>query len=118
MSVIRTTHLLLRPFEDSDATAFAIAARESVSSVSPWMPCCRAQYAESDAPDWFRAARETLSLGSAHEFGVFSTDGQRFLGEAGLNQINAQSKYCNLGYWVGQSEQRSEEFAIKLGEIQ
>jgi RimJ/RimL family protein N-acetyltransferase len=106
MSVIRAPHLLLRPFEDSDAAAFAVAVRESVSSVGPWMPWCHAQYTDSDALDWFRVARETLSRGTAHEFGVFSADGRHFLGGAGLNQINTQHKYCNLGYWVRQSEQR------------
>lgn len=108
-SIPTTVHapgLLLRPFQDSDAASFAQAARESISSLGPWMPWCHAQFSERDALDWFRLTHDTRRAGSAHEFGLFAVDDDRLLGGAGLNQINVQHRFCNLGYWVRQSEQR------------
>lgn len=106
MRTLQTPSLRLRPYEALDAGAFALAARESFASVNPWLPWCHAGYSESEALEWFRATEDALKSGAAHEFGVFSSDGRSFLGAAGLNQINIQHRFCNLGYWVRQSAQR------------
>ncbi len=97
--------VLLRPFENTDAAEFARAVRESASGMSRWMPWCHAGYTEEEALAWFDLCRESLHQASAFEFGVFSGDGQRFLGGAGLNLFNRQHGLCNLGYWVRQSRQ-------------
>lgn len=99
--------LSLRPFEDADALQFVQAVRESVETVSPWMPWCHALYTEADALDWFKVCRAGRLAGTAHEFGVFSDGGRHFVGGAGLNQINTLHAICNLGYWVRQSQQRN-----------
>lgn len=98
--------LLLRPFEDGDAPAFATAARESVATVGRWMPWCHAGYTQQDALDWFAVCRSGAIAGTAYEFGIFDEQTSEFLGGAGLNQINLQHAFCNLGYWVRQSKHR------------
>ncbi|MBW8363385.1 MAG: GNAT family N-acetyltransferase [Rhizobium sp.] len=98
--------LLLRPFEERDAAEFAQAVRESVESVGPWMPWCHAEYSQTDALEWFKTCHHDAAAGTAYEYGVFSKDGNEFLGGAGLNLIVRQHGYCNLGYWVRQSQQR------------
>ncbi len=97
--------LLLRPFDDGDAPAFAAAARESVATVGRWMPWCSEVYSEQDALDWFAACRAGAAAGTAHEFGIFDRETAAFIGGTGLNLINRQHLYCNLGYWVRQSRQ-------------
>ena len=106
MPAIHFQGLVLRAFEDSDAEEFAIAARESVASVGPWMPWCHAAFSQQDALNWFETCRAGLASCTAHEFGVFAQDSNAFLGGAGLNALNHQHLFCNLGYWVRQSAQR------------
>lgn len=104
---LRSAHgLVLRPFDDGDAPAFATAARESVQSVGRWMPWCHASYTQRDALDWFALCRSSETSGTAFEFGVFGADARELLGGAGLNLINRQHALCNLGYWVRESRQR------------
>lgn len=97
--------MLLRPFDDGDAAAFAAAARESVATAGRWMPWCSETYGEQDALDWFAACRADAAAGTAHEFGIFDRETAAFIGGAGLNLINHQHLYGNLGYWVRQSWQ-------------
>lgn len=106
MSPITSAGLLLRPFEDRDAENFAAAARESAASVGRWMSWCHPAFSERDALNWFQLCRAGLASGSSHEFGIFSQTSNEFLGGAGLNAINPQHLFCNLGYWVRQSAQR------------
>lgn len=98
--------LLFREFRDTDAQDFANAARESVDTVGRWMPWCTASFSEQNALDWFAMCRASRDAQTGHEFGVFSEDAGRLLGGVGLNAINQQNLFCNLGYWVRQSAQR------------
>jgi len=97
--------LLLRPFVDSDAPAFAGAALESVDTVGRWMPWCHAGFGAETALAWFATCRSGREDGSAYEFGVFDAVSGDLVGGVGLNLINTQHRYCNLGYWVRQSRQ-------------
>ncbi len=106
MHPIHVDGLVLRPFEDRDAADFSAAVRASVQSVGPWMPWCHAAFSEQDALSWFQTCRGGLAAGSMHEFGIFSQADAQLLGGAGLNSINPQHQFCNLGYWVKQSAQR------------
>lgn len=97
--------LCIRPYQADDAEAFAQAVRESVASVGPWMPWCHAAYTVDEAHAWFALCERERAAGSAFEFGLFDAGGA-LLGGAGLNQINRQHNFCNLGYWVRASRQR------------
>jgi len=106
MQPIHFEGLVFRAFDDRDAATFAAAVRESVESVGPWMPWCHPAFSEQDALNWFQTCRSGLASGAAYEFGIFSESTGGFLGGAGLNSINLQHLFCNLGYWVRQSQQR------------
>ncbi|OFA08367.1 GNAT family N-acetyltransferase [Duganella phyllosphaerae] len=97
--------LVLRPFADTDADAFAAAVVESVASVSPWMGWCTSDYTAADALEWFAMCRAGQAAGTAFEFGIFDQQSGDFLGGAGLNDIRMLHRFCNLGYWVRQSRQ-------------
>ncbi|CCJ51099.1 GNAT family N-acetyltransferase [Bordetella parapertussis] len=98
--------LVFRAFRDADARSFADAARESTGTVGRWMPWCTPSFSEQDALAWFQLCRDSLDAGTGYEFGVFSQGSGALLGGAGLNAINRQNRFCNLGYWVRQSAQR------------
>jgi ribosomal-protein-serine acetyltransferase len=106
MTQLHAAGFVLRPFVNSDAAAFAAAVRESASTIAVWMPWARADYAESDALDWFAMCDEGRANGSAYEFGIFRDDGVSLVGGAGLNHMNTLHAFCNLGYWVRASAQR------------
>src|SRR5262245_43272518 len=106
MEPILSHGLCLRPFQDSDAEAFAEAARESVATVGRWMTWCHSEYTAEEARQWFAVCTQALAEKSAFDFGVFSADGTELLGGAGLNQFNKLRNFCNLGYWVRESQQR------------
>ena len=104
--VLLSPDLCIRPYQADDAEAFAQAVRESVASVGPWMPWCHPAYTVDEAHAWFAMCERGRAAGSAFEFGLFDAAGGTLLGGAGLNQINRQHNFCNLGYWVRQSRQR------------
>src|SRR3982074_2135201 len=92
--------LLIRPYREGDASALYEAVRESIAEVSPWLPWCHQNYAIEETRE-FLASRELASQGGEwYSFGIFETDGGRFLGGVGINFINRVHQMANLGYWV------------------
>lgn len=86
--------------------SFVAAARESVSSVGRWLPWCHDNYGLDEAAAWFALCAQQLQSGSAYEFGIFSTVTDDLLGGIGINQLNRDHNFGNVGYWVRQSQQR------------
>ena len=105
MKKITAPGICLRAYEVGDADVFAAVVRESVETVGRWMGWCHAEFNSDHARDWFAACDKAREEGTAYEFGIFSEDGKELLGGAGLNMISKLHNYCNLGYWVRQSEQ-------------
>jgi len=97
---------ILRPYVDADAAAMSRAVRESAETVGKWMTWAKPDFSVYDAVCWFATCAQARATGAAHEFGIFGQDGE-FIGGCGLNQFSRVNKYCNLGYWVRQSRQRS-----------
>jgi len=69
------------------------------------MTWAKPDFSDYDALCWFEHCNQARASGSAHEFGIFTLDGE-FVGGCGLNQFSTINKLCNLGYWVRQSRQR------------
>jgi RimJ/RimL family protein N-acetyltransferase len=95
--------LLLRPFEDADAASFAAAVRESAEGMRRWMPWSSVDYRVEQALAWFQACRDGWAAGTACEYGIFDQNTAALVGGAGLNKIQYDPRFCNLGYWVRQS---------------
>jgi ribosomal-protein-serine acetyltransferase len=106
MTTLQIDKLLLRPFEDRDAPAFAAAVRESMGTVGRWMSWSHADYTEREALTWFSITHQERATGASDEFGIFETDSGEFVGGVGLNLINRAHRFCNLGYWMRESKQR------------
>ncbi len=103
--MIQVGEFLLRPYDGSDASAMSAGVRESTETVGRWMSWARADFSDDDALLWFEHCNQARATGEAQEFGIFARDGG-FVGGCGLNQFSQQNKFCNLGYWVRQSQQR------------
>jgi RimJ/RimL family protein N-acetyltransferase len=46
-----------------------------------------------------------LAAGTAFSMGIFSEDEELLLGGIGINQINREHNFGQLGYWIRQSQQ-------------
>lgn len=98
--------ICLRPFEARDVPAFVEAARESQTTVGRWMHWCHINYSKADAESWFARTFKNQKDSVAYELGIFTPDSQDFLGGIGLNQLNREHNFCNLGFWVREPRQR------------
>ena len=104
--MITAGQFLLRPYLHSDAAEMSEAVRESTETVGRWMTWAKRDFSDYDAVCWFETCNQSRAAGTAHEFGIFTAEGQ-FVGGCGLNQFAPVNTLCNLGYWVRQTRQRS-----------
>lgn len=99
-------HFLFLPFTESDAPSFTEAVRESGATLGKWMSWAHSGYSEAEAQSWFALCDQERANGTSHEFGIFDTESEIFVGGCGLNQFNTVHGFCNLGYWVRESWHR------------
>jgi RimJ/RimL family protein N-acetyltransferase len=104
--MIPAGQFILRPYRQSDALDISAAVRESTETVGRWMSWAKRDFSEYDAACWIANCMQTRAAGTAHEFGIFTPNGE-FVGGCGLNQFSSLNNLCNLGYWVRQSRQRT-----------
>jgi ribosomal-protein-serine acetyltransferase len=97
----RTGAAGIRFYAPADAPALVAAARESTADVFPWLPWCHPEYSLAEARLWIEAQIQAREQRLAFEFVI--TEGDRFAGGCGLNQINPLYQVANLGYWVRSS---------------
>lgn len=105
MPTLRSANFLFRPLVADDAPEFVEAVLESVATVAPWMPWAHAEYSMAEALAWIDFCQQGWEARSSYEFGMFDAASGRFAGGCGLNQFNPLHGFCNLGYWVRQSQQ-------------
>ncbi len=103
--ILRGDGFSLRPFRQADAEQFAAAVQESMSSLAPWMPWAHLRYSVRDAQLWIDTCADNLSAGLSYDIGIYSQDGRVLFGGVALNQISAENRMANLGYWVRRSRQ-------------
>jgi RimJ/RimL family protein N-acetyltransferase len=104
-SFTTSTELHIRPFQAADAAAFAEAALESVGTVGRWLPWCHANYSLADAEQWVQVCARNRESGTAFSMGIFSAGDGALLGGVGINHINREHNFANVGYWIRQSRQ-------------
>jgi RimJ/RimL family protein N-acetyltransferase len=94
-----TQPIVLRPLLRGDVREVFAAVRESYAELSRWMAWCTPDYDEAGVAAYVEHANEQRQAGVSFEFGIFSTNGE-FLGNCGLNDLNRENKFANLGYWI------------------
>ena len=102
--MIQAGTFILRPYLQSDAAEISAAIRESADTIGRWTSWAKPDFDVYDAACWIAHCMQARATGTAHEFGIFTPDGN-FVGGCGLNQFSSQNILCNLGYWVRQSRQ-------------
>lgn len=92
--------ILLRPLGPDDTLPLYRAVRESIESLSYWLPWCHPGYSKADAASWIAHCQNAWAARTEFPFGIFRSNGD-FLGCAGLSRVDHVNNTANLGYWVG-----------------
>jgi RimJ/RimL family protein N-acetyltransferase len=95
----------LRAHRMTDAPWLAEAVRESVATVGRWQDWCTARYDEAAAETWIGLCRQTWLLGDGFEMLIVDARTDAILGGMGVNHLNREHRFANLGYWVKESAQ-------------
>jgi RimJ/RimL family protein N-acetyltransferase len=98
--------LLLRPACRKDASAQTAAVRESLAELHPWMDWATDSYDEAAALRWLEAVGLAWEHSSAFHFAITDANDGEYIGSCGLDGINQDYRFCNLGYWVRTSRTR------------
>ena len=96
--------IVLRPNSPEFAPHLCEASRTSLATVGRWMSWCHPAFSEAEAREWYHACLKNWDCGAEYEFSIFNVAGA-YIGAAGLNQINQQHNFANLGYWVCAGQQ-------------
>ena len=78
------------------------AAVESSRDVYPWMPWRHPGYQPSDATGWLAGQVNRSASTEGFQFAIRSDAGE-YLGGCGINSLNREHGFANLGYWVRSS---------------
>jgi ribosomal-protein-serine acetyltransferase len=92
--------IAIRRYLPTDLGAFYAAIDESRAHLAPWLPWMHPAYTIADTADWLGTRDREWEAGA--DFSVLVADALtgEVLGGCGLNQINREHRFANLGYWV------------------
>ena len=96
--------VLLRPYCPEDAEPIYHAVKESVHELSPWMPWYHSGYSLKDVKQWAETRPTAWENGENYDFVILDKWDLAHLGGCGLNNIDRQNRFANLGYWVRTSK--------------
>ena len=92
----------IRPYAVGDERLLFEAAIESVQEVNPWLPWCHANYTLGEARDWIAVQEKNRRENREFHFAALDETG-RYVGGCGINRIDPEHRFANLGYWVRSS---------------
>lgn len=101
--IIVNEKIKLRRVHPSDAEALYEAVTESIKELSPWMPWCSEGYSIKEARTWCESREEGWSRKKEYDFLIIDKREETLLGICGINNVNAEVRFANLGYWVRSS---------------
>ncbi|MEO8487671.1 MAG: GNAT family N-acetyltransferase [Betaproteobacteria bacterium] len=92
--------IAIRRFLPTDLAAFYGAIDESRAALATWMAWMHPGYGIADTRDWLE--KRDAEWDAGRDFSVIVTDATtgEVLGASGLNQVNSEHRFANLGYWV------------------
>jgi RimJ/RimL family protein N-acetyltransferase len=89
-----------------DLAELYAAVQESLPELSRWLAWCTPAYSLNDASDWLNSRRSFWEQAMEYDFIITDARTDELLGVCGLNGMNQQNNFANLGYWVRTSKTR------------
>lgn len=96
----------IRPYRPEDVPLVYAGVRESIKELSPWMPWCHEEYSIADSAKFILERESEWEKGEQYDFMIYDTVDGTYLGGVGLNSVNRDNRFANLGYWVRTSRTR------------
>jgi len=93
----------IRHWRPDDAPALHAAVRDSLTTLSRWLPWATPDYDLARAEAWIAHCMHVRETDDEHHFGVFDETSGALLGSTGLNQRIRANRAANLGYWVAEA---------------
>jgi RimJ/RimL family protein N-acetyltransferase len=100
LDVLRGAHVLVRPYQQGDAKDLFTAICESCDHLRPWLPFAGAHQTVEESQDWIAHQQAAWRLRSNLSVGIWTVTEQSFVGGAGLEPVNWEIGYFQVGYWV------------------
>ena len=98
---------IIRQYRPNDVEPLYEAARESVDQIYPWMEWCHPRFSQRDSKLWVNSREKDWKTGGEYSFVITDALTKTFLGGCGINGMNRNHKFANLGYWVRTSATRN-----------
>lgn len=95
------SQITVRPWTIADTDGFFAAVRESVESLSYWLPWCTLDYSREQAMARIAFCEQAWRERSEFPLGIFETSSGKVMGATGINLFRPEYRMGNLGYWVG-----------------
>lgn len=98
--IIENEKIELRRVRSSDVVSVYDAVIESIEELSPWMPWCTKEYSIKEAETWCDSREDLWKKEKDYDFLIIDKADGTLLGVCGINNIDAELRFANLGYWV------------------
>ena len=96
----------LRPLQPADCDLLYASVRDSIAELSQWLPWCHPGYSPADSAAFIQTSVQWWAEQSQFTFGIFDAADGQHAGSIGVNHLNRQHRYANIGYWVRTSHTR------------
>ncbi|MCH6256771.1 GNAT family N-acetyltransferase [Puniceicoccaceae bacterium K14] len=74
--------------------------KRSQAEIHPWMGWCPPEYCIEDTRERVASRQPAWEAGEEYDFLIKDNESGQILGSCGLNHINYEYNFANLGYWV------------------
>lgn len=104
---LAVSYVRIRPLRSDDTQALYAAALESIGQLSQWMTWATPNYSSDECRLFVTHAIEAWQLQEYYTFAVIDARDNSLLGSIGLNHLDRNHMFANVGYWVRTTRTRS-----------
>ena len=101
MSLVLKDEIGLRKYQNSDASSYLQAVRESIATTYPFEAYFHPKYSLSDVENWGFNSKYDID---GYHYIIYHKKSERILGSINLRNIIKYSEYAEMGYFIRESE--------------
>jgi len=90
----------IRVATELEAALHLAAVQSSVKEIGAWESWCTEKYVLEDSRKYLIDSEQKRHRGAEFNFCLFERASGTLIGSVGINRINQDYKFANLGYWI------------------
>ena len=98
--ILQGERVFVRPYQQEDAAELFAAINESRDHLRPWLPFADAHQTLDESRDWIVQQQAAWLLRTKLFTGIWTAKDSHFVGGIGLEPVNWDIGYFQIGYWV------------------